>query len=105
MMRELDDGDGELLRLLVSQFVADAADQLARLGEAVAEGDPEVVVQVAHNLKGASSSVGALSLAEMCARLEGLARAAALDTASELVDAMVAELGRVRTALDLVVAG
>ncbi len=27
MMRELDDGDGELLRLLVSQFVADAADQ------------------------------------------------------------------------------
>ena len=76
MMRELDDGDGELLRLLVSQFVADAATQLERLHGAVEEGDPEAVAAVAHNLKGASSSVGAVSLAEMCASLEVFARAA-----------------------------
>ncbi len=98
-LRELDDGDGVVLRELTAAFVADAASQLDRLREAAAEGDPEVLERGAHALKGAAASIGAVTLAELCAALERLAWGRVLGEAPAIIEQLDAEFNRVRDAL------
>jgi PAS domain S-box-containing protein len=96
---ELDDGDGAILREVTAAFLADAVSQLDHLREAAAEGDPEVLEQSAHALKGASASIGAVTLAARCAALEELARGRVLAEARTIVEQLDAEFDRVRDAL------
>jgi len=96
---ELDDGDGAILREVTAAFLADAASQLDHLREAAAEGDPEMLEQGAHALKGASASIGAVTLAERCANLEGLALGRVLGDVPTIVEQLTAEFDRVRDAL------
>ena len=98
-LRELDDGDGAVLRELTAAFVGDAASQLDKLREGVAEGDPEVLERGAHALKGAAASIGAVTMAELCAALEGFARGRVLGEARVIVEQLDAEFNRVRDAL------
>ncbi len=100
VMRELDGGDGALLRLVATEFLADARRQVTVLREAVGEGDPEVVERSAHSLKGASAAIGALGLSELCSQLEMLGRGRALGDAMPLVERVEHEVDRVRVALD-----
>jgi CheY-like chemotaxis protein/HPt (histidine-containing phosphotransfer) domain-containing protein len=105
VMRELDGGNGELLRLLATEFLSDARNQVGALREATAEDDPESVERAAHCLKGASSAIGAAGLSELCAQLEVLGRGRALSDAPDLLGRIDHELERVRAALDEVVVG
>ncbi len=98
-LRDLDSGDGELLRLLVEEYANDARAQLDTLHAALAEGDPHTVERAAHTVKGASANIGATSLAELCRELEALGRAAALGSARELLDRIETEFDNVRHAL------
>ena len=103
VMRELDGGDGELLRLLANEFLTDARRQLEVLREAAGEGEPEVVERAAHSLKGASAAIGAIGLSELCAQLELLGRGGALGETSALLGRVDHELDRVTGALDAMV--
>ncbi|HZP28672.1 MAG TPA: response regulator [Acidimicrobiia bacterium] len=100
VMRELDGGNGELLRLLANEFLADARRQLDALRAAVGEQDPESVERTAHSLKGASSAIGALTLSDLCAQLEVLGRGRALAEGTALLGRIDRELDRVRGALE-----
>ncbi len=100
LLRELDDGDGTLLTALVTEYRADSARLLAAIGGAIDEGDPQIVEQAAHTLKGASANLGANDLAELAGTLEAFARAGALATGIELLESMRAEHRRACVALD-----
>jgi HPt (histidine-containing phosphotransfer) domain-containing protein len=100
MLRELDDGDGELMGILAREYESDSTLQLAAMQRALADADTEIFVRSAHTLKGASANLGAAPLAELCARLEQLGRTGALDGAVSLVEAATTELDHVHTALD-----
>ncbi|MBV8951495.1 MAG: response regulator [Actinobacteria bacterium] len=104
VLRDLDAGDGDLLTMLVDEYLNDATRLLASLRAAVAEGDPETIARAAHTLKGASANLGAAHLAELCARLEALGRAGALGTAPRLVDDADTAFAHVRAALAVEVA-
>jgi HPt (histidine-containing phosphotransfer) domain-containing protein len=98
-LRDLDSGDGELLRLLVDEYANDARAQLDTLHAALAEGDPHAVERAAHTVKGASANIGATRLAELCRELEALGRAAALGSGREMLERIEAEFDNVRHAL------
>jgi CheY-like chemotaxis protein/HPt (histidine-containing phosphotransfer) domain-containing protein len=104
VLRELDSGDGDLLALLVREYVDDGARLLATLREALAEGDPHQVERTAHTLKGASANLGAARLVDVASRLEALGRAGALGTVGRLLDEADAEFALVRVALAVEVA-
>ena len=103
VMRELDGGDGELLRLLATEFLTDARRQVAVLREAAGEGDPDVVERAADSLKGASAAIGAIGLSELCAQLELLGRGRSLGDTTALLGRVDHELDRVSDALDTMV--
>ena len=100
MLRELDDGDGELMGILAREYETDSNVQLATMQRALADADSEALVRSAHALKGASANLGAGRLAELCARLEELGRTGTLDGAVSLVEASATELHDVHAALD-----
>ncbi len=99
ILRDLDAGDGDLIGMLVHEFVNDGTQLLTAIREAIAEGDPQAVERSGHTLKGASANLGAVRLARVCGKIEALGRAAALGTAPRLVDEAATEFDEVRTAL------
>ena len=105
MLRELDGGDGTLLPAVADEYQADADAQLETMRAAVGAGDAATLQRAAHTLKGASANLGATAVAELSRRLEGQARDGDVGGAPPLLDAIAAELARVRGALRDVVAG
>jgi len=99
ILRELDDGDGELLASIAEEFSIEAQRQLALLRAALAEGDPQAVAHAAHSIKGSSANLGAARLAELAGHLEALGRAGALGAAPATLDDIADELERVGVAL------
>ena len=70
MLKQLVGDDAEVVRDLLSEFGASAQEQAAALRSAAAMGDGGGVAAIAHRLKSASRSMGALALGELCAELE-----------------------------------
>jgi signal transduction histidine kinase/CheY-like chemotaxis protein len=90
---------GDLFRPVVERYLDDAASTLDALRRAAGEGDVLAVQDAAHRLKGSSSLVGAIALADRC---QTLMTSTAAD-APALVLAVEEEHGRVREALQKVV--
>jgi HPt (histidine-containing phosphotransfer) domain-containing protein len=65
-----DEGEDDLLTELIDLFLVDAPTRLAGVRDAVGREDWPSLASWAHSLKGSSSSLGALKMAEVCARLE-----------------------------------
>jgi HPt (histidine-containing phosphotransfer) domain-containing protein len=105
VLRELDGGDGSLLNAVVSEFVGESTRQLVDVSTALRQGDPQLIERTAHSLRGASSNLGATTLADLCGELEVLARATALAMAPDLLESIRAEHLRVCSALDVVFEG
>jgi HPt (histidine-containing phosphotransfer) domain-containing protein len=97
-LREL--GDAELLAELVEMFVDDATSRILALRGTLEKDDAEAVERVAHTLKGSCANMGALRMAEVCEDLQEMGRSGDLSGASELVEQLEAEFGRVRQALE-----
>jgi HPt (histidine-containing phosphotransfer) domain-containing protein len=75
LLRELDpDGRLGVLRRVLTAFESSLARMLVQLQAELpspgAEGNPQVVAVIAHTLKSSSASVGALALADACAKVE-----------------------------------
>ena len=99
MLRDLDDGDGTLIMILVDEFTSEAQRQLNALRDGFAEGDPQAVERAAHSIKGSSANLGATRLSEITGHLEELARAGALGSVEAEVEAVAVEFESVRLAL------
>ena len=88
----LDDGEGNALAEIVSEYLAVSEEARTELHRQLREGDWNALERTAHTLKGASANVGATGLAEVCARLEAGARAAEHNAAADLLDQFDREL-------------
>jgi two-component system sensor histidine kinase/response regulator len=89
----------DLTGQLAALFLSDVADRLVALREALARDDTAAVERSAHTLTGASANIGATELARLCATLATDGSTGDLSDAGALIDAIEAELGRVRFAL------
>jgi CheY-like chemotaxis protein len=86
-------GNTELFERIVGQFQKTVPSEVDELEAEFERGDLEAAVRRAHSLRGASSNIGALALAESLGRLEAFCRAGAADAAG-------LEMAGVRTQLE-----
>jgi two-component system sensor histidine kinase/response regulator len=99
-LERLGEESGEdLMGRLAALFLADADTRVAALRQAVAERDAAATARSAHALGGAGANLGATGLARLCARLELGGENGNLVGSGPLLDAVGAELARVRSAL------
>ncbi len=97
---ELREVMGEDLDELIDAYLDDTARRLEELSRAV-DREPEVLIQVAHTLKGSSANVGARLFSARCAEVHQRAKHDASDPGlRDLIGALGHEFARVRSALE-----
>jgi CheY-like chemotaxis protein/HPt (histidine-containing phosphotransfer) domain-containing protein len=90
----------DLIGQLATLFLAEAEGRMAAMRRDLTTGDLAAVAVSAHTLRGASANLGATDLAELCARLADESAARERAESCRLLDAVAAELVRVRSALE-----
>ncbi|MES2878525.1 MAG: PAS domain S-box protein [Pseudomonadota bacterium] len=75
MLGQLVGDNPAMHRRLLEKFLINANEQVAAIGLAIAAGECSDVADVAHTLKSAARSVGAMALGELCQALETAGRA------------------------------
>jgi len=99
-LRELDPhGQSRLLERVLRAFESSASRLSRQFDEARRAGDMHGVRHVVHTLKSSSASIGALTLARLCAEIETAIRAEAFGSLPERLDAMDRELAAVLQAV------
>ena len=99
-LRELDpQGQSRLLERVLRAFETSAGRLARQFDEARAAGDMQGVRHVVHTLKSSSASIGALTLARLCAEIESAIRAEAFGSLPERLEAMDRELAAVLQAV------
>ncbi|MGM0534592.1 MAG: ATP-binding protein [Pseudomonadota bacterium] len=88
------------LAALISLFRQQAAEHLAGLDQALADGTPRRVEYLAHQLKGEASSLGAVEVAGLATRLARLGREEQLDDAPVVLSALHRCLATTLSALE-----
>ncbi|HEY1092888.1 MAG TPA: ATP-binding protein [Burkholderiaceae bacterium] len=100
-LRSLDpSGSSKLMERVVAAYFSSLERLLADLAAARANGlDLTAVRHVAHTLKSSSASLGALEVARRCAEIELLAREGRGEGMDSLLDALLTDIERTKTAL------
>ena len=93
-------GNQKLAQRTVRGFVEDVPRQLARLAQAVSEGDAGQVRLIAHSIKGASSGVCGLEMQKAAWNLEQMGRASDLTGATAGLLELSASFARVRPVME-----
>lgn len=88
-------GGAKLLGDMIALFLDALPQRLAAARRALADGEAHVVEHELHALKSSSAQLGALRMHRLSLEGEMLARAGALDGASDVLDALDAEQPRV----------
>ncbi len=102
---ELHEVMGEGINELIDAYLGDTVRRLQELRQAV-DGQPEVLVSVAHTLKGSSANVGAKRFSERCSAVHQRAKRDASDPGlRDLIGALAIEFEQVRSALEAYRAG
>jgi CheY-like chemotaxis protein len=100
-LRELQgEGEPDLLEEPIELFLEEVPAQLKALREAAERGDAQSVGRIAHTLKGSSGSLGAVRMAALCARLEGVGASGDLEEGPELLDRLEVEFDQTRAGLN-----
>jgi HPt (histidine-containing phosphotransfer) domain-containing protein len=99
LVRLGDDAGEDLLAQLASLFLSDAGVRVAAMQAALARGDAAGIAWSAHQLSGASASVGAAELSRLAATFEAASVVDELSDGQVGLEAIEAELDRVRVAL------
>ena len=76
----------DVLSSMIAMFLDDTPSRFQELRQALDEGDLEKVCRLAHSLKGAGKTFGAVVLSDMCKDLEGIARGGSSTGAMEKID-------------------
>ena len=86
-LQELDEpGSTALVGQLVRSFLGSADLQLARIGQALVQGDAGLVGQTAHSLKSSAANLGAETLADLYRELEKCGREGRLASTGALLE-------------------
>ncbi len=85
----------EAVPQLVENFLSNATHQVVAMEQAIARGDAEALRSTAHSLKGSSSTLGAVQLAQLCRELEGRGKSGSTAIAAATVDDLQQQLARV----------
>src|SRR4029079_16000735 len=93
-LREAVGDDPEFVATRVDTYLAEAPGFLAAIDAALAAGDAAALLIPAHTLKGNSTTMGVMRLAEIARSLEERARGGSLDGAEGEAAAARAELDR-----------
>jgi CheY-like chemotaxis protein len=99
-LRELADGDEELVSRLIGMFLSDTEEHQELLRAAIEQGDADKVRQEAHRIKGASAQIEANGLRDIAFRLECMGKDNTLAEALQTMDDFDAEYRRVRAYLE-----
>ncbi len=86
------EGDRDLLEELVRLFMDQCPINMKEIREAVAAGDANVLLRLAHTLKGAAMNLGALKVSEAAQSLEDQARTGDLGSAASLFENLAKEI-------------
>ena len=91
-LRALDpDGQHDVVGRVLRAFETSLTRMLAQLAAELDEGDPVRVSRIAHTLKSSAASVGALSLARLCAEIERRHRGGAASAVRPDVEQLLVE--------------
>jgi two-component system sensor histidine kinase/response regulator len=93
------DDDGTLMDELVAAFLRIAPERLAAI-RAAAPGDAAQLERAAHSFYGTCSNLGCRRMADLCARLEAMARSGSLEGAPALAEELEDEYALVRPAVE-----
>ncbi len=91
--------DPELLTRVLTMYVVESPKAMAKLKQAVADGDAPEITRTAHSLKSTSANVGATTMSKLCADLQAAGKSADLDAVRALFATAEPEYDRVQTAL------
>jgi CheY-like chemotaxis protein len=89
----------EVLTELIDIFLTDTPEQLKQLQQAIAEGDHDKTVHLAHTLKSTSATLGARNFSELCRILEIAGQEGQLEEATEKIRLLKLEYEKVKTKL------
>ena len=98
-------GDADLEREVFAEFLRVNREDVAALQRAFEGRDLALVTQAAHRIKGATKTIGALDLAQVCSRIEMAARANDWATIAAHQDAFQREAERLNAYLEALVRG
>ncbi len=84
-----------ILKEILDNYLAETPRRLERLRTALAEGNAEELVFVAHSLKGSSGQLGVQRMAALCTELEEIGRSPDLTGAASLLADLEQEFARV----------
>jgi HPt (histidine-containing phosphotransfer) domain-containing protein len=99
-LRDLDpNGENKLMERVVTAFENSITRLMPQLAEAVASNQLAGIRHVAHTLKSASASIGALKLSKICADVESKARLEQTEGLAEQAGELQSEVEVVRVAL------
>jgi two-component system sensor histidine kinase/response regulator len=88
-------GSADLVTKVIGLYLNDSPQRLRELREALERGDTAGRGRIAHALKSASANLGAMTLGELCQRMERLGGTASTNEAQELLAAIEAEYAQV----------
>lgn len=89
-----------ILPELIALFFEETGGILPRLQQAAIAKDGATIIDLAHNLKGASATLGMMHFSTLCQELETLSKTADLTTAVEKVPTVAAEYQKLKNALN-----
>jgi HPt (histidine-containing phosphotransfer) domain-containing protein len=96
-LAEAQDADEpDLVVELIDLYLADTPRHIVAMHEALASNDQRMLARAAHALKGSSSTLGAVQVAQSCEDLERLAPALPVSEVAGFVERLEEELATVR---------
>jgi HPt (histidine-containing phosphotransfer) domain-containing protein len=87
-------GSKELVHKIALKFAETGPGMVSQVKEAVASRDADAVYRAAHQLKGASATMGAIKLASVAADIEMLGREGNVTAAADRISALEVEFQR-----------
>ena len=78
-----------LLSKAIGKYLEHSSTLMDDLGKAVQQHDADAQFRIAHSLKSSSASMGAVTLAEVCAALENMGRQGKTEDADQIFEEML----------------
>jgi len=98
-LRQLRADMGFGIGMIIDTYLTELPGQIDAIKQAIADGDGDTLRRNGHRLKGASRSVAAAPLGEMCFQLEKLGQNGDIEAAKDLFDAFTEAVAAVQQAL------
>lgn len=89
----------DIVTTIILQYFEDAPQNIAKIHNAIAEGNPQALRHASHSLRSSSANLGAFVLSQYCQDIEDIARQGITEISSQQLMQIEAEYEKVKTAL------